>query len=155
MFTFPLPLLGPLNAPIESFTSDPLLVLKKFPLVKTITQVVPGEYLIETHPVAITNRLAAPKFIVVSVEVVDEQLVFNPPADQSIYPRFDGWVEGHIETINELHSKMELAIQLQTAVHLGVPDALMLNAIQVLSADLANRFRANMRDEAFANTLPV
>lgn len=58
MFTFPLPLQGLLNVPIESFTADPLLVLKKFPLVKAITQVVPGEYLIETYPLAITRPLS-------------------------------------------------------------------------------------------------
>lgn len=155
MFTFPLPLQGLLNVPIESFTADPLLVLKKFPLVKAITQVVPGEYLIETYPLAITNRLSVPKFIVVSVTVDGEKLVFSPPADQDVYPRFDGWVEGHIEGFTETISKMDVVIQLQTAVSFGVPDAMMLNAIQILSAELANRFHANLRNEAFTNTLPV
>lgn len=155
MFTFPLPLMGPAMVSLETLRADPTLVLKKFPLAKAITQVVAGEYLIETYPLAITSRIPSPKFIVVKMEVTPTQIVFAAPSDKSAYPRFDGWLEGSMEAINDDIAKMSITIQLQTPFSLGIPDAVMKNAVLVLSAQLANQFNANLVNVAFANTVPA
>lgn len=153
MFTFSLPILGPLAVSISQLRDDPMMTLRKFPLTKSITQVVPGEFLIVTEPLALTNRISLPKQIVAAFEVSETGLIFRAPADISVYEKVDGWVEGQIESITDDISKMEMSIVMQTTYPLGVADSLMQNAIICLSAQLANRFNANMRDEDFANTI--
>lgn len=155
MFIFPLPMIGYVDTPIATLLADPLLILKKFPVVKNITQVVPDEYLIETIPLKITNVLAVPKKIVIAYTVNADSITFHAPTDMSVYTHVDGWLEGDITAAGEQHLRLDIVIQLQMLVDPGAPSALLNNTAQILSTQLSSQFRENLLNLDFSNVLPV
>lgn len=154
MFTLSLPLLGSLSVPMEALLADPTLILKKFPEVKRITQVVPGEYLVETNPMAITNIIKIPKRIVVAITTTEDSLVFNAPANKEAYPILDGWLEGQLVAAPG-GVTMEMVLKLQSPSPVVANNAVAKNAVGILTTTLMSGFRLNIQNPTFFNDLPV
>lgn len=149
-----LPLDGHIDVPFQELLNDPLLVLKKFPMVDTLVAKGPLEYFLTTVPFALANTLKLRRCWHIKLEVQEDKLVWLP-SDEHADDGCDGWISGEITDASNDRSRVTLNAVMEHRLLNGVTSVLYRNAIRQAGYTFMMGFEKNFRTPDFQNNVPV
>lgn len=144
-----------LNIPFDMLKADPLLVLKKFPQVESITPVSPNMYFIVTKPLKLTGSIWVRRRWMVNVSTTADRLVWLPDDDGIPDQGSDGWIEGYAESAGpgKTYVKLDM-IQSHRMLNL-MTISLFKSNINRLANETVKEFEANFNDPFYWNDVPA
>lgn len=151
-----IPLDGHINVPFQMLLDDPLLVLKKFPMVATLEAHGPLDYFMVTEPFALTNtiRLRRRWHINLQVDAENQKLLWLPtPTAEG--DGCDGWIEGECYDGGNGRTRVVLSAVMEHRFLNAVTTAIYKNAIHQAGYNFLMGFEKNFRNPLFENTVPA
>jgi hypothetical protein len=149
------PIQGRIKVPFSMLMADPLLVLRKFPMVDTLEAVGPLNYFVVTQPFALTSMIRLRRRWHINLELQVDKLVWAPVADDHADDGCDGWIQGECTDAGNGYTNVNLTAIMEHRLLNVITTAVYRNAIHAMGYRFMAGFESNCRNPEFENTVPV